>query len=93
MNDGIAQSARKLKLTCLFFVPAWLHALFVPSISISVLNLDEPFGSIMWFLCFVLWLPPLVPVLRRAITFNRAALLTAVPYVPYVIYQIATMPD
>jgi len=93
VKGRVATIARELKAAWPYFVPAWLHALVLPQVAQTALNLGENLGAFVWLLSLAVWLPPLIPVLRHTISLSRALLLTFLPYVPQIVYQIATMPD
>jgi hypothetical protein len=80
-----------------WFVPAWIHAVALSLGLYSLLSRwiasENAFGFICAAALWGAWLPAIVSIRRRLITFEHAALFVSIPYITKVVLSLATMAD
>ncbi len=91
----MADIATEVKTAWPYFIPAWLHAMLLPIIISTLCTLlrnSENYFALFYNLSFLVWLFVLIPIRKRAVSITHAFVLVLLPYLPYVLFSIVSMP-
>jgi hypothetical protein len=96
MKKSASTIVKEIRAAWPYFVPAWLHALLLPTIILWLTMCflqRENCCALLYQMSFVVWLFAVIPVRKQLVGVTHAILFVVLPYVPYVVYSITTMSD